>query len=625
MNILTVENLTKSYGEKLLFEDLTFGISAGQKIALIARNGTGKSSLIKIITGLEYPDSGMVARGNNLRISYLPQNPEMNPGITILDYLFDSDSPLIRLVYQYNLVLSGKLTDKHEAEKVMTRMDELQAWNFESKIREILGKFDIRHLEQTIKELSGGMRKKVALARALIEEADLVILDEPTNHLDVDTIEWLENYLKRQSLAIFLVTHDRYFLDNVCDQILELDNQKIYKYRGNYTYFLEKREERMMKEKTEIQKARSLYKTELEWMKRMPQARATKAKAREDAFYSIEEKAHSGTYEETRAFDVDMQRLGGKILELHNIDKSYGNQKILDGFTYIFNKGDRIGLIGKNGVGKSTLLEIIMGSIKADKGKITVGKTVEFGYFRQDGLPVKEDKRIIDIVKDIAEQVQTKKGSMTPAQFLSYFNFNTNIHYNYFSSLSGGEKRKLFLLTTLLKKPNFLILDEPTNDLDIETLNKLEEFLENYEGCLMIVSHDRYFMDHMVEHIFAFQGDGKIKDYWGNYSAYASERKIFEKAVAKTDKQKNQKKDKKPKNQSDKPTYKEIKEFESLEKEIENLEAQKDRLIEQLNQGDAKPEQLQQWSKDIAGLMDEIDKKSDRWIGLSEKMEGFVN
>jgi len=618
MNILTVENLTKSYGEKLLFSNITFGISSGQKIALIARNGTGKSSLIKIITGLDQPDSGIVTRGNNIRISYLPQNPEMNPEVSILDYLFDSDSPLIQLVYRYNLISSGHVTDKSETEKVMTRMDELQAWNFESKIKEILGKFDIKNLDQSISELSGGMRKKVALAKALIEDSNLIILDEPTNHLDVNTIEWLENYLKRQNLAIFLVTHDRYFLDNVCDEILELENQTTFKYRGNYTYYLEKREERMLTEKTEIQKARSLYKKELEWMNRMPQARATKAKAREDAFYTIEEKAFSGSKEETRSFDVDMQRLGGKILELNNIEKSYPNQIILHDFTYIFNKGDRIGLIGKNGVGKSTLLEIIMGSIKADKGKITIGKTVEFGYFRQDGLPIKEDKRIIDIVKDIAEQVEMKKGSMTPAQFLSYFNFNTNIHYNYFSSLSGGEKRKLYLLTTLLQKPNFLILDEPTNDLDIETLNKLEEFLENFEGCLIIVSHDRYFMDHMVEHIFAFEGDGKIKDYWGNYSEYARLRKTREKKASKTNPDKAEKKEKKNKQTSNKPTWKQLKEYENLEIEIQKLEQQKAVLIENLNQPTSKPNDLIKWSEEVTVVMNIIDDKTDRWLELSE-------
>ena len=621
MNILTVENVTKSYGEKLLFENISFGISAGQKIALIAKNGTGKTSLIRIITALEQPDSGQISKGTDIKISYLPQNPIMDLTITVIDYLFQSGSTIVRLVYQYNRITSGELTDKEETDRVMTRMDELQAWNFESLIREILGKFDIVNLNQTIGELSGGMRKKVALAKALIEETNLIILDEPTNHLDVPTIEWLENYINRQNLAIFLVTHDRYFLDKVCDEILELENQTIYKYRGNYTYYLEKRDERIANEKTEIQKARSLYKTELEWMRRMPQARATKAKAREDAFYTIEEKAKSAQGDQTRGFDVEMQRLGGKILEINNVYKSFDNQIILNDFNYIFKKGDRIGVIGKNGVGKSTLLEIIMGGLKPDKGKVIHGKTVKVGYFRQDGLPMKEDKRIIDIVKDIAEQVEMKKGSMTPAQFLSYFNFNTNIHYNYYSSLSGGEKRKLYLLTTLLQKPNFLILDEPTNDLDIETLNKLEEFLESFEGCLMIVSHDRYFMDHMVDHIFAFEGDGKIKDYYVNYSEYVQLKKAQTKEFKTVAKNQIPKKTTRKKTVSNKPTYKQIKEYENLEKEIELLETERASLLRNLNKGEGTPEDFRQWSEHIAAIINNIDEKSDRWLELSEIIE----
>jgi ATP-binding cassette subfamily F protein uup len=622
MNILTVENITKSFGEKLLFENISFGISAGQKLALIARNGTGKSSLIKIITGADTPDSGIVSKGNDVRISYLSQNPEMNHQSTILDYLFDSDDPLAKLVYQYNQIISGAAANRSETTAVMAKMDELHAWNYEARIREILGKFDINDLNLTIAVLSGGMRKKVALAKALIDEAALIILDEPTNHLDVDTITWLENYLKRQNLALLLVTHDRYLIDNVCKEIIELENQTLYKYRGNYTYYLEKREERLLNEKTEIQKARSLYKTELEWMRRMPQARATKAKAREDAFYKLEEKAKSATSGELKNFDVDMQRLGGKILELVNIGKSYNDLQLIKDFTYIFSKGDKIGIIGKNGIGKSTLLEIIMGNIQPDNGKITMGKTVEFGYFRQQGLTLKEDKRIIDIVKDIAEVVEMKKGTMSPAQFLTYFNFHTNIHYNYYSSLSGGEKRKLHLITTLMRKPNFLILDEPTNDLDIETLNRLEEFLENFTGCLLIVSHDRYFMDRVSDHIFAFEGNGAIKDYYGNYSQYLEYRKQADAAEKKqTAATKTAPAIKRSNPAQNKPTYKQQKEFRELELEIEQLESHKAALIEKLNAGNGTPEEFRLWSEEIGNLINRLDEKSDRWLELSEIIE----
>lgn len=621
MNILTVENLSKSFGEKLLFENITFGLDAGQKAALIAKNGAGKSSLIRIMAGEDEPDSGQVTIGNNVRISYLPQNPEMNHNQRITDYLFDSDNEMVRLARSYNELTRNPEDHAEALEKVIERMDELQAWNFEARIREILGKFDIDILEQTIAELSGGMRKKVALAKALIEDVDLLILDEPTNHLDVPMIEWLENYLDRQNLGLFVVTHDRYFLDNVCGVIFELDNQRIYKYKGNYAYFLEKKAERLSIEKSEMDKARSLYNRELEWMRRQPQARATKAKSREDAFYSLEDKVHKKQEEENHEFGVQMQRLGGKILELNYISKKYSNKKILEDFTYIFNKGDRIGVIGKNGSGKTTLLRIIMGEVKPDKGRVVRGQTVEFGYFRQEGMQMIEDKRIIDIVKDIAEQVEMKKGSMSPAQFLTYFNFKPDIHYNYFSMLSGGEKRRLYLLTTLLKNPNFLILDEPTNDLDIDTLNRLEEFLLNYDGCLMIVSHDRYFMDHMVDHIFAFEGDGKVRDYYGNYSEYQRLKKL-ETRVRKTSKTRTEKKkDTRPKKTSNKPTYKQIKEYEQLESEIDQLEKTKADLLEKLNSGKGTPEDMQNWSKEIASLISRIDEKSDRWIELNDLID----
>ena len=618
MNLLTVDNVTKSFGEKLLFENISFGISSGQKLALIARNGTGKTSLLRILIGTEPPDSGLVTVGNDVRISYLPQNPEMDESHTIMQYLFATGNKMMALLQQYTMLSSGHKFDKETAQHITTRMDELHAWNYEARIKEILSKFDIVDLQQTIGKLSGGMRRKVALAKALIDDADLVILDEPTNHLDVTTIEWIENYLNRQNLALLLVTHDRYFLDQVCNEILEIDNQTLYKYRGNYTYFLEKREERLANEKTEILKARASYRSELEWMRRMPQARATKAKAREDNFYRIEEKAKTSLGEQVRGFDVDMHRLGGKILELNNIDKAYDGKQLLNDFSYTFKKGDRIGVIGPNGVGKSTLLQIIMEEVKPDKGRVVKGKTLEIGYFRQEGLPMKEDKRIIDIVKDIAEQIEFKKGSMTPVQFLSYFNFKTDIHYNYYSSLSGGERRKLYLLTTLLRKPNFLILDEPTNDLDIDTLNKLEEFLMGYEGCLMIVSHDRYFMDHVVDHIFAFEGNGRVRDYYGNYSEYARLRRLHEKQQKMAPRTDAPRTDTRSKQALQKPSYKQTKEYETLTEKIDQLEAERESILDKLNSGEGSPDELIQWSEQIAVVMQQIDEASDRWLELSE-------
>lgn len=618
MNILSVENLTKSFGEKLLFQDISFGIDAGQKVALISRNGAGKSSLIKIITGEDTPDTGKVTLGNYVRISYLPQNPWMDSRISILDYLFDSKDELTLLVKTYEHWVQTAQKGKEIPAEMLNRMDEMQAWNFESRIKEILGRFDLTDLDQLIGTLSGGMRKKVALAKALISDSNFIILDEPTNHLDITMIEWLENYLDRQNLSLLVVTHDRYFLDKVCNTIIELDNQTLYRYKGNYAKYLEKKAEMAAIEKVGLEKARSLYNSELEWMRRQPQARATKAKAREEAFYNLEDRIRNKrTEDKPREFNVQMQRLGGKILELNYISKQFGSQNLLEDFTYTFKRGDRIGVVGRNGSGKSTLLRIIMGEIKPDKGKIVTGQTVEFGYFQQDGLPIQGDKRIIEIVKEIAEQVVMKRGSMTPSQFLSYFNFNTDIHYNYFSSLSGGEKRKLYLLTVLLRNPNFLILDEPTNDLDIETLNKLEEFLQNYEGCLMIVSHDRYFMDRMVDHIFVFEGNGSIKDYYGNYSEYYRLRQLAEKRL-----KSNQKEPVKPEEKSVKtsarPSYKLVKEFEALSSEIEALETEKSGLLTELNAGNGSSEQLQEWSTRIGVVMKRIDELSDRWLELSE-------
>lgn len=620
MNVLTAENLTKSYGEKLLFENISFGIEAGQKIALIARNGAGKSTLLRIVAGLEKPDSGKVTVGNNISISFLAQNPEMDQYNTVLEYIFSSDNQLIKLLKHYEELVTGIVKDQTLYDQIIAQMDEHHAWAFESKIREILSRFEIHNLNQPLHELSGGLRKKVALARALIEEANFIILDEPTNHLDITMIEWLENYLDRQNLTLLVVTHDRYFLDKVCSIIFELDNYSLYRYRGNYAYFLEKKAERISMEKASLEKLQSIYFSELEWMRRQPQARATKPKARENAFYALEEKVSQKSETEIRDFDVKMQRLGGKILELNYITKQFGDQTVIRDFTYTFNRGDRIGIVGKNGSGKTTLLRIITGEIKPDKGRIVRGQTVQFGYFQQEGLPLNEDKRVIDIVKEIAEQIEIRRGSMTPVQFLIHFNFPSELHYTYYSQLSGGEKRKLYLLTILLRNPNFLILDEPTNDLDIDTLNKLEEFLLNYEGCLLVVSHDRYFMDKIVDHVFVFQGDGKIKDYYGNYSAF------YQQWLREERKRKQLSNPITPKNQpvrktSAKPSYRQIRELERLENEIETLEEEKNQLIQKMNEGKGTPYDYRLWSNRVAEIISQLDEKTNRWFELSELIE----
>jgi len=475
------KNLKKSFGEKLLFKNLTFGIDAGQKIAMIAKNGSGKTTLLNMLAGIDFPEEGKVVIRKGISVSYLQQNPELGEENTILEVVFNSENDYITAIRNYEQALINiKLSDSSENqllfEAASSRMDALNAWDYETKIKEILTRFQIENLLQKVSELSGGQRKKVALAKALIEEVDLLLLDEPTNHLDIEMIEWLEDYLSKQKLSLLVVTHDRYFLDNVCQEILELDNGQLYRYKGNYSYFLEKKAEREHIESLETEKSRNIYRTELEWMRRMPSARGTKSKARIDAFYDIQEKALKRTGNNTMELDVKMNRLGGKILELNNISKNFGNFKAVDDFTYTFKKGERIGIVGKNGIGKSTLLNIITGNSRADRGKISLGQTVVFGYYSQEGFLPKEDKRVIELVKDIAEEIPLGKGTMSASQFLNHFNFPPTLQYNYFSNLSGGEKRRLFLLITLIKNPNFLLLDEPTNDLDISTLQILEDF-----------------------------------------------------------------------------------------------------------------------------------------------------
>ncbi len=630
MNYLTVENLTKTYGEKLLFENITFGIERGQKTALIARNGTGKTTLLNIIAGREFPDSGKVILRNDIRLTYLEQNPEFNPAHSVIDSLLNSDNEFIQAIRNYEAILDemhhhskentmGFEPLTRQLEHAIRKMDGLNAWDFETRIKEVLSRLKIDNIRQPVGELSGGQRKRLALAKALIEDTDLMILDEPTNHLDIEMIEWLEEFLSKQNLSIILVTHDRYFLDNICDDIIEIDSGGLYRYRGNYSYFLEKKQERLETEKVELERARNLYRKELEWMRRMPQARTTKSKARIDAFAGIQQKASRRLDQDNLDLQVSETRMGGKVLEMYNVSKSFGDFNAVDDFTYVFKKGERIGVCGRNGVGKTTFINLITGDLRQDRGKISIGQTIVFGYFSQEPLQLKEDRRVVDAVKDVAEVVRMGKNEMSASQFLNYFGFSHSEQYNYVSSLSGGERRRLQLLMVLIKNPNFLILDEPTNDLDIQTLNSLEDFLADFKGCLLIISHDRYFLDTLTDHLFVFEGEGKIRDFPGNYTEYALKKK---KELL------QQKKAEKPKPRIEKPvpdadaarklTYREAREFEALEQEIEMLEAEKGAILEKLNGGEGSAEDFAQYGIRYNEIEKLLEEKTDRWLELSE-------
>ena len=589
--LLTVENLTKSYGDKMLFEDISFGINAGQKTALIARNGYGKSTLLNILTGKTLQDNGKVTFRGDVRMAYLPQQPDLLPHQTVRSFVYSAQRP------------------EHEDE-----------WTFEQRIEEILSRLKLDDkLDQQMQLLSGGEQKKVALSRILIDDTNLLLLDEPTNHLDIQMIEWLEDFLSRQKLAILMVTHDRYFLDHVCQDIYEIDNSRLYHYRGNYDYYLRKKAEREYNERVEVEKAKSLYRTELDWMRRMPQARGTKAQARIDAFYELEEKAHT-RFDDTRPqLTVKTERIGGKILEMYNVTKSYDGVKMVDDFSYVFKKGEKIGSVGPNGIGKSTFLNLLTEQLRPDSGRVIVGQTIQFGFYTQSGMTARPDLRVIDIVKEVAERIDLDNGKdMSAHQFLSYFGFDDMTQYNYFGNLSGGEKRRLYLLKVLMANPNFLILDEPTNDLDIYTLEILEQFLKDYKGCLVIVSHDRSFMDHIVDHIFVFEGEGKIRDYHSNYTEYLAARNAQRRSET------LQKREEKPKYErvrDEKPraTYKQQKEYEALTAEIESLNQEKQQLESLLSSGtETEVKKLTDASQRIGDIIAALDEKELRWLELDE-------
>ena len=628
MHYASVEEISKSYGVKPLFENISFHIEEGDKIALIARNGSGKSTLLKILAGKETPDSGKVWINKDVDIAFFEQDPLFNEDHTILENIFFHDHPVLNAIKEYEALEEEGNEKKLNA--AIARMDELGAWDFDAKVKQVLGKLNIHHLTQPIKKLSGGERKRVALAKTLIDigfehSHVLLIMDEPTNHLDVDMVEWLEHYLNKENVTLILVSHDRYFLDAVCDEIWEMDGN-LHIYKGNYENYLEKKAARIENDAASIDKAKNTYRKELEWMRKQPKARTTKAKSRIDAFYEVEAKAKQRIEDQQMQLQVKMNRLGGKIAELKKVNKHFGDKIILKGFDYTFKKGDRIGVVGKNGVGKSTFINILMGLEKPDSGKINIGDTVVFGNYSQQGLQVKYDMRVIEFVKNIAENFPLAGGGiLSAAQFLNLFLFPPEQQYTYISKLSGGEKRRLHLLSILFSNPNFLILDEPTNDLDLPTLGVLENFLSEFQGCLLLVSHDRYFMDRLVDHIFVFEGNGVIKDFPGNYSQFRIWLKQEEQSGGKPERRDQKLNEEsvllKPQAETmvkTKFTFKEKREFEILENEINDLTKEKAAITLKLNNGNLPFEVLQQLSIRINNVTQQLDEKELRWLELSE-------
>jgi ATP-binding cassette subfamily F protein uup len=633
MHYVTVEGLTKSYGAGPLFRDISFHIEEGDKIALVALNGHGKSTLLRILCGQESPDSGTVWIHKGVTVVMLEQQSVFKPGESILENIFAQDHPILKAIREYELLSEEEEPDVHKFTEAIEKMDELNAWHFDTKVKQILGKLNIHHLDQHVSTLSGGQQKRVALAKVLIDigfehRHTLLIMDEPTNHLDVSMIEWLENYLDQENVTLLLVTHDRYFLDSVCNEIMEIDQQKLFIYKGNYENFLEKKSTRDEMDKASVEKARNTYRKELEWMRKQPKARTTKSKSRQDAFYDVKERASARLETQQLELNMKMTRLGGKILELKKVYKAYDKLVILKGFDYTFKKGERVGIVGKNGVGKSTFVNMLLGLEQADSGKINVGETIVFGNYDQRGLIVKEDMRVIEFVKNIAENFPLADGSkVSAAQFLELFLFSPEKQYTYISKLSGGEKRRLHLLSILFRNPNFLVLDEPTNDLDLPTLSILEDFLQSYPGCVIIVSHDRYFMDKIVDHLFVFEGAGEVRDFPGNYSQYREWEK--DRSEREKEESKNPPVEAKPVVQEKmmetpaavparKMSFKEKRELELLEKEIADLENEKKSIDSQLAGGTIPYDQLEPLSRRVGEVIKLLDEKGMRWLELSE-------
>jgi ATP-binding cassette subfamily F protein uup len=617
VNYLSVENISKAYGERVLFEDISFGINKDQKVAFIAKNGSGKTSILNIIANLDVPDSGQVVSRKGISIAYLAQKDDINPDLTIEETIFATDNKILSIVNQYEKALKN-IDDGDAYQAAFDLMDQHNAWDFETQYRQILSKLKLEDLTLKVSALSGGQRKRLSLAIVLINKPDLLILDEPTNHLDLEMIEWLEAFFAKEKITLFMVTHDRYFLERVCNEILELDEGKIYKYKGNYSYYLQNKEERLALEATNLGKAKSLFKKELEWMRKQPKARTTKSKSRTDDFYQIKESAHQRRKDHQVQLEIDMARLGSKILELHKVYKSFGDKKILDGFDYIFKRGERIGIIGKNGTGKSSFLNIITEKAALDGGKVILGETVKYGYYTQSGITIKPGQKVIEVVKEFGEFIPLSKGrKISASQLLERFLFDKKKQYDFVEKLSGGEQKRLYLCAVLIQNPNFLILDEPTNDLDVVTLNVLENFLLDYPGNLLVVSHDRYFMDKIVDALFVFRGDGVVENFPGNYSdfrAYDSSetKEITQKTVVKKVEKKENK---------NALNFNEKREFGSLEGDIEKLQKRKATIEKEFLNVEIAPDDIAKKSKELEETIENLEQKEERWLELSMKLE----